>query len=301
MKTSILVTGASGYLGKLLVQRLEDDGYKVFGLGSPSDKTKRPRYKALNLCDRKKCQQTLKVWKPDIIIHAAGFIQITDGRRGPGDEKLFSANVEATHCLLEAAENVGKTKLFIHMSTMCVYGAPLKSKVKENHPLNPSSFYGTTKKIAEELVASYAQFGGMKCVCLRPMGFFGAGRRSGLIFNWIDKALHNKPIEVPRGVSEPWNVNSVLDVVEAVARLAAKKVHPKYAVLNLGSDKPIKLQSLATTIISLTQSKSKIKKISRGTDIPFAYDLSALKQSLRWQPGPLADRLEEYITTIKES
>ena len=41
--------------------------------------------------------------------------------------------------------------------------------------------------------------------------------------------------------------------------------------------------------------------IQFGTDIPFAYDLSALKQSLRWQPGPLADRLEEYITTIKES
>ena len=300
MKTSILVTGASGYLGKLLVQRLEDDGYKVFSLGSSRDKTRKPRFKAFDLCDRKKCQQTLKAWKPDIIVHTAGFIQITTGQRGPSDQKLFRANVEATHCLLEAAENTGSTKLFIHLSSMCVYGNPQKPKVKETHPLQPMSFYGTSKKLSEELVEAAAQFGKMKCVCLRPMGFFGYPRRSGLIFTWIEKALQQKTIEVPRGVSGPWNVNSIQDVIEAIVRLAAKKSHPKYAVLNLGNDKPIKLHSLATTIVSLTQSKSKIKKVSRGTDIPFAYDLSALKQSLRWQPEPLTKRLEEYVEILKD-
>src|SRR3989338_1992639 len=190
MKPTVLVTGASGYLGSLLIKRLLEKKYPTYGISrkrSPSVTVERSHFQVLDLAHFKQCRQTFLRWRPDIVIHTAGRVHIALNKLDARETALFHDNVQATFSLLNASVLSG-VKLFVFLSTLGVYGNTQRRRVTEKHKLEPDSFYAATKLIGEKLLETYTHLSPMKGRVLRPMGFFGETRRIGLVYTWIQNA-----------------------------------------------------------------------------------------------------------------
>lgn len=153
---NILVTGASGYIGSLLSQKILDSGHnlKFFDL-YPSNNmdintiTNHSRCTTYYGDIRDKVIVNDAIKNSDIIVHLAG---ISDGRMGKQDPELTKEiNVKATKYLIEKAKNTN-VKRFLFASTFGVYGNKYSEPLKENLKLNPIDPYSESKVICEEML-----------------------------------------------------------------------------------------------------------------------------------------------------
>lgn len=150
---AVLVTGAGGYVGSHLVQRLRESGRTVFALDRggldelPGDVVRLSHDlqgeigRLVSVLDR-----------PDVdcVVHLAGLIDAGESVRQPA---LYEAvNVSATRTLLQAAS--GRIRGIVYASSAAVYGSPQKSVVSEAVPPDPISPYGSGKLAAEKLLAA---------------------------------------------------------------------------------------------------------------------------------------------------
>jgi nucleoside-diphosphate-sugar epimerase len=164
----ILVTGASGHLGKSLVERLVGEGEKV----RIFTRTREIMFKGTeavygDILDPEAVKQAVD--GIDVIYHLAAAV---DYKPIP-NKLMYDTNVTGTKNLLD----LSKAKRFIYTSSTSVYGNRMKENpAKENTPYNPSSYYGTTKMMAEKLVL---EKGG---IVIRAPVIYGPGFNYGFEF-----------------------------------------------------------------------------------------------------------------------
>jgi len=169
----VLVTGAAGFIGKALVERLVSEGHAVRAL--------------IRAEKRKEVLKTLTddffvgdVTKPetisgcadgvDVVIHIAGKL----GEFGAGEEVYENIHVNGTRNILLEAVNA-KVKHFIHTSSAGVLGPLSKCPADESFPYNPSNTYERTKCEAEKLVINSCREKGIRYTVLRPEFVYGPG------------------------------------------------------------------------------------------------------------------------------
>jgi nucleoside-diphosphate-sugar epimerase len=178
---NILLSGASGFLGKIIIEHLK--GHIITTIG---------RNNNANL------QIDLKYDIPilpisDIIIHSAGKAHALP-RTEQDKQEIFDVNVVGTSNLLKGLENSSKPRTFIFISTVAVYGIENGNLISENNPLLAKDPYGLSKIKAEELVLNWCKKNSVTCTILRlpliagpnPPGNLGAmikGIRNGYYFN----------------------------------------------------------------------------------------------------------------------
>ena len=165
----VLVTGASGLLGKKVIKELLDKDYNVVALYNrnqiPFNHDKLIKIQ-LDLSNKVYLEDLILKKKPDIIIHLAAYTNV-DGCEINKD-KAWSINVEATRSIVRAARVV-KAHI-IYISTDYVFDGE-KGLYKETDTPNPINYYGLTKLIGEEIIRS----SDLLYTIIRPSAIYGIG------------------------------------------------------------------------------------------------------------------------------
>ena len=170
----ILLTGATGFLGRHIIRKLAGEGVEIVALIRKTSPTKhldshRVTFVQGNLRDRKSLQGVMK--GVDAVVHAA------TSKGGPWPE-FFADNVQGTEWLLEEAVQ-HKVKRFVFISSVAVYHhADVKDKavLKENHPKEQSpNHYARSKIEAEARVEKYYREKGLAITIIRPACIYGPG------------------------------------------------------------------------------------------------------------------------------
>jgi len=153
MSSEILVTGAAGFAGSHLVDRLVRNGADVVAWhrpgGAPAREMPRTRWEAVDLLDGDAVAAAIARVRPAAVYHCAGAAHV--GRSWDSTASTFATNVRGTHHLLQALERAGAPVRVLVPSSALVY-ASANEALTEEHPLIPVSPYGLSK-LAQEMLA----------------------------------------------------------------------------------------------------------------------------------------------------
>ena len=152
MSNAILVTGAAGFAGSHLVDRLAGDGADLVAWhrpgGAPPRPAPRTRWEPVDLLDANAVAAAIARLRPSAVYHCAGAAHV--GRSWDSTESTFATNVRGTHHLLQALERAGGDVRVLIPSSALVY-ANASEALTEEHPLVPGSPYGLSK-LAQEML-----------------------------------------------------------------------------------------------------------------------------------------------------
>jgi UDP-glucose 4-epimerase len=251
MRDVLLVTGAAGFIGSTLVDRLLADGHRVRGLDCFTDyydpaikrrnleaATKHPRFE---LVEGDLVDLDLGVLLRDVncCFHLAAQAGV---RASWGRDFLvyIRCNIQATQKLLEAAKAVGLPKL-VYSSSSSVYGNAVQMPMSEAALPSPVSPYGVTKLSGEQLCSLYHFNYGLPVVSLRYFTVYGPRQRPDMAFHkFVRAGLRDEPIEVYGDGSQTRDFTFVDDAVEA--NVAAMRYGQTLGVFNVGGGNTVSLQ-----------------------------------------------------------
>lgn len=264
----VLVTGADGFIGSHLVEKLLKDGAIVKALvcynsqgswGLLEDVPDIKSFKNLEVLagdinDPYFCIGLME--NIEIVFHLAALIAIPYSYIAP--KSFFETNVLGTINLLEGAR-LSKVKRFIHVSTSEVYGTAKFTPINEAHPLQPQSPYSASKIGAESAAMSYYLSFSLPVTVVRPFNNFGPRQSARAIIPTIISALLSPDIkEVKLGSLKPIrDYIFVEDTAEALimCSLSSKTIGE---VLNVGIGKGYAIGEIYNLISSLMGIKKKV-------------------------------------------
>ena len=204
MKT--LITGAAGFIGSHLAERLCDSGHEVIGVDCFTDYYSRA-LKDLNAADvRKRGVQLLELdLATDDLMPAMNGVEVIyhfAAQPGISDTTPFEDyarnNITATRRLADTALNNSSLKCFVNIATSSIYGAH-STDTEETAP-KPTSYYGVTKLAAEQLVLVYQRDKGMPACSLRLFSVYGERERPEKLYpKLIGAILRDEPFPLFEG------------------------------------------------------------------------------------------------------
>ena len=212
---TVLVTGATGFIGLHLVKRLINTGCEVRVLTRgttpvPSDWTSRVDVVVGNLLDKRCVQSAVKGMTT--VVNLAGVIM--------DHSRLREINVEGARLLTEASAWAGVLRL-VHVSSAGVVGVPTTEVVTEDTPCHPLTPYEWSKYEGEQAVLAVASASSLDAVILRPTTVFGEGLRSGKdsLLEWARIVQRGRFVFFGQGGVA--NYVYAGDVAEAICQVAA--------------------------------------------------------------------------------
>ncbi len=299
MKNKILVTGASGFLGRRLTKRLLAEQETVYLSGG--HELKNLYIHKIDLANLDELQKTIREFGPTVIYHLGALVDLS--RDFEIARKCIEINIKGTLNLLEACRNY-PPKLFVFLSTEEVYGEGIVP-YRENQLINPPSAYAVSKVAGEHLVAIYAQEVGFPALILRVGTMYGPQNSLSRFISQVTiKALRNENININSGTKKRDYIY-VDDVVEALTVAKEKKFKDLVTIVNLGGGKSYRLLDLVKKIIRITKSKSKImagvlpdRSLEADT---WLLDNAKARSVLGWQPKTtLEEGLKKMVSYFRK-
>lgn len=237
----VLVTGAGGFIGSHLTERLVQRGYsvKVFvhynsqgNLGWLETSSVGNYVEVVNGDIRDYDVVRRAVEGTEVVFHLAALISIPYSYVSP--VAYIRTNVEGTYNVLQAAREVGIRRV-IHTSTSEVYGSARYVPIDEDHPLQAQSPYAASKIAADQLALSYYRSYGLPVTIVRPFNTFGPRQSTRAVIPTIIAQVLSGAETIKLGNLYPTrDFNYVLDTVEGF--LAAVSVEQTVGeVVNIGS------------------------------------------------------------------
>ena len=274
-KNKIFVTGGAGFIGSHLVDKLVERMYDVCVF----DNFNRGDIKNLSECkekikivegdirDYENIKKEMKGY--DIVFHLASQPNVIGSVKDP--QYTFTTNVHGTLNALKATYE-SNIKKFIFTSSREVYGEAKYMPVDEKHLLNPKNLYGKTKVGSEILCNYFKQYFNLNTTIIRLANVYGPRDKERVIPIFIDNLKHNRDLIVYGG-QQILDFIRVEDVVDFLMKIKEDNSY-KGKILNFGSGKGTKISDLASMMISLSNSKSKIvTENKRSFDVEkFVYD-----------------------------
>jgi UDP-glucuronate 4-epimerase len=267
----VLLTGAAGFIGFHVAQRLLADGHHVLGLDNlneyydPTLKQARldqltPHaaftFERLDVSDRAGMAELFRRHRPARVVHLAAQAGVRYSLRNP--YAYVDANLVGFLNVLEGCRHHAVEHL-VFASSSSVYGAntrlPFSVHDNVDHPL---SLYAATKKANELMAHTYAHLYGLPCTGLRFFTVYGPwGRPDMALFLFARAILEDRPIDVFNEGRMQRDFTYVDDIVEGLVRVLAKPPAPDptwsgehpdpgtsraaYRVYNIGNDRPVEL------------------------------------------------------------
>lgn len=257
-----LVTGAAGFIGSTLSNRLLGDDWTVRGVDNfaPYYDVALKRANAswlasdpgFELVERDLLTADLAALLDgtDVVFHLAA----QPGVRmswADGFDAYVDANVRVTQRLLEAARDGGLTR-FVYASSSSVYGQITRPEVSETDPLHPFSPYGVTKLAGEHLCTAYGQNYVLPTVALRFFTVYGPRQRPDMaLHRLIRSAQSGEPFPLYGTGEQIRDFTFVDDVVDANVRAATVDLAPG-AVFNVSGGSQTRLSELIDLVGTLT-------------------------------------------------
>ena len=257
MGERVLVTGAAGFLGSHVCERLLDAGREVVGVDCFTEYYARAD-KERNL-ERARDWSAFELVETDLaehgavgllegidsVIHLAAQPGVRDGNVGT----YVRRNVIATQRLLDEAA-ASPLARFVFASSSSVYGDAPRRPTSERTPVAPLSPYAATKVATERLAESYRRRHGVPAVGLRFFTIYGPRQRPDMAFHrFIARCLGGEPIELIGDGRQTRDFTFVADAVEATLAAAARG-RPG-AIYNVGGGHPVELRDAIALIAEL--------------------------------------------------
>ena len=172
----VMVTGGAGYIGSVMTRLLVEQDHEVtvldnLSVGHRAAVSKPARLVVGDLADTGLLDRLFREGRFDCVLHFAARSRIPESVLKP--DEYFENNVARGINLLNAATTHG-VRRFVFSSTASVYGAPDRVPITEEFPLRPTSPYGDTKRVFEELLVSYERACGLRYAALRYFNVVGA-------------------------------------------------------------------------------------------------------------------------------
>ena len=204
----ILVTGATGFIGSALADKLYDDGHHIIATGTSNERTCKHHLMTTNEID-----DILKIGNIDILFHQAANNDTTE----TDHSKMFQTNCLWSMRVFDAAKKLGCKKI-IYASSASVYGFS-KAPQNEDDEIMPSNPYSTSKAILEELAWDFSEKTGIPCIGLRYFNVYGSGeyhknKRASMIYQLCKQAIEKGSMTVFKNGEHRRDWVSVEDVVE---------------------------------------------------------------------------------------
>lgn len=305
---TVLVTGAAGFIGSFLSERLLSDfeDIRVIGFDSVNDyydiRLKESRLEKLqkyrnfifikaNLADKDKVSEVFREYSPQIVVNLAAQAGVRYSITNP--DAYIESNIIGFYNILEACRHSyddGATPVehLVYASSSSVYGSNKKVPYSTDDKVdNPVSLYAATKKSDELMAHAYSKLYNIPSTGLRFFTVYGsAGRPDMAYFGFTDKLLRGETIRIFNYGNCKRDFTYIDDIVEGVVRVmqgAPERKNgedglpvPPYAVYNIGNQSP---ENLLDFVDILQQ-----ELIAAGV-LPNDYDFEAHKQLVPMQPG----------------
>lgn len=263
MTSSVLLSGANGFIGRHLHSALERHRFPV---QSVPDILKPPTLKR----------------KPDVVVHLGGVT----------DPVQFHANLRESHRVnalgtLNMLEIARKSKAhFIFASSSGVYGVPRFARVSESESLAPINPYAQSKMVGELFCEDFYRVHGLPVTILRLFNVYGPGQNPAFLITYlIEQARLSKTVTL-RHPSFKRDYLFVDDLVRLLVRLCSKPGR-RYRVFNVGSGKSISVTNILKEIETAFgfEIDWKSRKSAGRNEVKNIYaDISALTKETNWRP-----------------
>ena len=301
----VLVTGASGFIGSHLADRLVREGAIVGALSRTEGQLEalhsRPAIEFIP-CDLGLPEQThdaVQRFSPGVLYHFAGY---PDGQETfERFRRNICSNIECTLNLLEAFRCVGG-KTFVYGDSTKAYGdspAPYTSDT----PLRPLSSYAITKAAGWQFCQLYRRLYGTNIISVRPTMIYGPRQNYNLITYVVETVLEGRP-EVPlMGGLQTRDPLYIDDALEAFVAIAENSANLSGHVLNLGGGDEQTVAHIAGMVVALMGSATRVvtrADQARPTDTArSSCDNAEAKRLLGWQPKTsLHNGLQKAIESL---
>lgn len=305
---TVLVTGAAGFIGSFLSERLLSDfeDIRVIGFDSVNDyydiRLKESRLEKLqkhrnfifikaNLADKDKVSEVFREYSPQIVVNLAAQAGVRYSITNP--DAYIESNIIGFYNILEACrhsydDDTTPVEHLVYASSSSVYGSNKKVPYSTDDKVdNPVSLYAATKKSDELMAHAYSKLYNIPSTGLRFFTVYGpAGRPDMAYFGFTNKLLRGETIRIFNYGNCKRDFTYIDDIVEGVVRVMQGAPErkdgedglpvPPYAVYNIGNQNP---ENLLDFVDILQQ-----ELIAAGV-LPNDYDLEAHKQLVPMQPG----------------
>lgn len=304
---TVLVTGAAGFIGSFLSERLLSDfeDIRVIGFDSVNDyydiRLKESRLEKLqkhrnfifikaNLADKDKVSEVFREYSPQIVVNLAAQAGVRYSITNP--DAYIESNIIGFYNILEACrhsyDDATPVEHLVYASSSSVYGSNKKVPYSTDDKVdNPVSLYAATKKSDELMAHAYSKLYNIPSTGLRFFTVYGpAGRPDMAYFGFTNKLLRGETIRIFNYGNCKRDFTYIDDIVEGVVRVMQGAPErkdgedglpvPPYAVYNIGNQNP---KNLLDFVDILQQ-----ELIAAGV-LPNDYNFEAHKQLVPMQPG----------------
>lgn len=325
---TVLVTGAAGFIGFHLSQKLLNAGYQVTGLDNLNDyydqRLKLSRLDILkahthfsfhqgDLTDRKGIDNLFSATNFDYVVNLAAQAGVRYSLTNP--HAYLESNLHGFLNILEACRH-NKTKHLLYASSSSVYGANKKMPFSVHHNVDhPISLYAASKKSNELMAHTYSALYNLPTTGLRFFTVYGPwGRPDMALFLFTKAILENKPIDVFNHGKMRRDFTYVDDIVESITRLIPRPSQPNsewsgmtpdpatsfapYRVFNIGNNKPVELMQFIEAIEQKLGRKA-VKNLLplQDGDVPETFaDVEDLMREVDFKPStPIEVGIGKFI------
>lgn len=321
-----LVTGADGFIGSHLVEKLLNDGYAVKAFTYynsfnswgwldtlPADKLQQIEIFAGDVRDPNGVRTAMK--DVDTVFHLAALIAIPYSYHSP--DSYVDTNIKGTLNILQAARDLQVEKILV-TSTSEVYGTALTVPIDETHPRQGQSPYSATKIGADSMAEAFYRSFNLPVVTVRPFNTYGPRQSARAVIPTIITQLLNGYRQIKLGALHPTrDLVFVKDTVAGFAEIAKNDALIGQEV-NIATNAEISIGDLAHKIIDLMDVQAEIvsddvrlrpekseverlmgsnRKLTSATDWRPQYTLDqGLQETIMWFSNP--DNLKQYKAHI---
>lgn len=304
----VLVTGADGFIGSHLVERLMDEAasvsafcvYNSNGSYGWLDELGADRLAQLDLQlgDIRDARSVRRVVTGvDVVFHLAALVAIPYSYQAP--ESFVDTNITGTLNVLEAVRDAGHVRM-VNTSTSEVYGTPESVPIRETHPLCGQSPYSASKIAADQLCEAYARSFDVDVLTLRPFNTYGPRQSARAVIPAILGQLLAGQRAVRLGSLSPRrDLTFVADTVDGFLRMATSELPPG-SLVQLGTGRSVSIGELFELCREITEADAEVVTDAErvrpdASEVQMLLsDPSRAKERIEWEPAwSLEDGLRE--------
>jgi UDP-glucose 4-epimerase len=284
----VVVTGASGFLGRALVPALLGAGHSVTATTRHTvSSTDHP----LLTWARLDLSQPDARWNEllsgvDVVYHLAWSTVPSEANQAPAEDARV--NVVGSLALIKAMQSGGRApRLVFASSGGTLYGVLSEIPATEDHPLRPISAYGVSKLAVESYIGIIGGETGLSAISLRMGNLYGPGqsltRFFGAVSHFANRALTGEPIRIFGDGSVTRDYLYIDDAVDALLRAAG---HAGHGSFNIGTGVGHSLNEVASIIAADLGRELTIERLlARPFDVPVSIlDASRARDAFDWEP-----------------
>ncbi len=279
----VVVTGASGFLGRALVQRLEVLGCRVTGLGRSTG------FRLL--------EDALPLEGVDQVFHLAAETGVPDSWEDPVRFHLVNA-----HGTVRVLDQCRRARCSLTYVGAYIYGAPEELPISESHPIDPNNPYAFSKWMGEQACAWYASVYRMNVSAIRLFNVYGPGQSNRfLIPRIVEQALESGEADIELMDLAPRR--DYLYVDDAVEALLHAVPSEDFRIYNVGHGVSHSVSEVVDVVLRQTGTLKRVRVVGqpRPNEIPdVVADTTLLRRNSGWEPRiSLAEGIQRVIEGLR--